>query len=71
MIPIEEKEKLWEKVSKEFPSDPMLRDLHFIRELMTALRKKEKRGYRDLGLLTRKELIEWFKVHPEFASTGV
>ncbi|MDI6603476.1 MAG: hypothetical protein QME57_05255 [Patescibacteria group bacterium] len=71
MIPIEEKEKMWKRVSKEFPSDPMLRDLHFIRELMSALRKNNERIYKkDIGLLAREEFIEWLKIHPEFATSG-
>ena len=37
----EEKEVLWNKVLREFPSDIMMRDLHFIRELIFALKKKE------------------------------
>jgi hypothetical protein len=69
MIPIT-KEKMWKRVSKEFPSDPMLRDLHFIRELMCALRKNNDKSYKDLGLLAREEFIEWLKIHPEFATSA-
>lgn len=68
MLTLEEKEVLWQRVSKEFPSDQMLKDLHFIRELMTALRKKVKgaKSYRELSLMAREEFVEWLKVHPEF-----
>lgn len=67
MITLEEKEKMWQNVLKEFPSDPMLRDLHFIRELMNAIRKRmrEVGSYREIGLIARKEFTEWLRVHPE------
>ncbi len=69
MITLEEKEKMWQDVLKEFPSDPMLRDLHFIRELMNAIRKRmaEVTSYKEMGLIARKEFAEWLKVHPELA----
>ncbi|MGQ9625791.1 MAG: hypothetical protein ACUVV0_02685 [Anaerolineae bacterium] len=64
MIPIEEKEKMWKKVLKEFPSDPMMRNLHFIRELLFALKKKEERKtYMELGEMAREEFLEWLKVY--------
>ncbi|MFQ6128843.1 MAG: hypothetical protein ACE5QW_08095 [Thermoplasmata archaeon] len=68
MITLEEKEKMWKKVSEEFPSDAMLRDLHFIRELMAAIkRRKKSRTYEDLGLLAREEFLSWLEAHPELA----
>jgi len=39
-ITLEEKETLWGKVLKEFPSDPLLIDLHFAKELVTAITKR-------------------------------
>ena len=65
MLPIKEKKKIWEKVCKEFPNDQMMRDLHFIRGLMSALRKNKKANYKDLGLLVREEFNDWLKNHPE------
>jgi hypothetical protein len=67
MITLEEKEKMWQDVLKEFPSDPMLRDLHFIRELMSVIRNRVKKvtNYKEIGLIARKEFAEWLKVHPE------
>ena len=63
MIPVEEKEKMWKKVSKDFPSDPMMRDLHFIGELIFALKKKEKgKTYMELSEIAREEFIDWLKV---------
>ncbi len=69
MITLEEKERMWRDVVKEFPSDPMLRDIHFIRELMTVIgkRMKDTTSYRARGLIARKEFAEWLKVHPELA----
>ena len=29
----EDKKKAWEQVSREFPDDPMLRDIHYVREI--------------------------------------
>lgn len=50
MIPIKEKEEMWRRVSKDFPSDPMMRDLHFIRGLIFALKKKGKgKTYTELS----------------------
>jgi hypothetical protein len=64
MIPIEEKEKMWKKVLKDFPTDPMMRDLHFIRELIFALKREEKgKTYIELSEIARKEFIDWLKVH--------
>jgi hypothetical protein len=66
MIPIEEKERMWKKVLKDFPSDPMMRDLHFIRELIFALKKKEEgKTYMELSEIAREDFIEWLKVYPE------
>jgi len=69
MITLEEKETLWRNVLKEFPSDLMLRDIHFTRELMTAIRKRAEKvvSYREIGLIARKEFAEWLKAHPELA----
>jgi len=66
MITVEEKEEMWKKVLKDFPSDPMMRDLHFIRELMFALKRKEKeKTYMELSEIAREEFIDWLKVHPK------
>jgi len=66
MISVEEKEKMWEKVLKDFPADPMMRDLHFIRELIFALKRKLKgKTYMELSEIARKEFIDWLKVPPE------
>ena len=65
MLPHKEKKKIWEKVCKTFPNDHMMRDLHFIRELMSALRKNERVNYKDLGLLVREEFTNWLKSHPD------
>jgi len=66
MIPIEEKEEMWKKVLKDFPSDPMMRDLHFIGELIFALKKKEKgKTYMELSEIAREEFIDWLGVHPK------
>ena len=69
MITLEEKETLWRNVLKEFPADPMLRYLHFIRELMTVIRRRTEKvmSYKGIGLIARKELAEWLKAHPELA----
>lgn len=69
MLTLDEKKVMWQHVCKEFPSDAMLRDLHFIRALMAALRKKVKgsKSYRELSPMVREEFVEWLKVHPEFA----
>ncbi|MGQ9723332.1 MAG: hypothetical protein ACUVXA_18670 [Candidatus Jordarchaeum sp.] len=56
MIPVEEKEKMQKRALKNFPSDPMMRDLHFIRELIFALKKKEEeKTYTELGAIARDE----------------
>jgi|GEM_PF-2749949 len=67
MISVEEKEEMWKKVMKDFPSDPMMRDLHFIRELIFALKKKKEKGktYLELSEIAREEFIDWLKVHPK------
>ena len=64
MIPIKEKEEMWKKVSKEFPSDPIIRDLHFIRELIFLLKKKEEdKTFTELSEIARDEFVEWLKVY--------
>jgi len=64
MIPIEKKEEMWKKVSKDFPSDPMMRDLHFIGELIFTLKKEQKgKSYLELSEIAREEFIEWLEVH--------
>ena len=64
MIPMKEKEEMWAKVSKEFPSDPMLRDLHFIRELLFALKKRGgEKSFTELGEVAREEFIEWLRAY--------
>ncbi len=69
IVSTEEKEVLWNKVLKEFPSDIMMRDLHFIRELIFALKKKEEgKTYTELSEIAREEFIEWLKSHPEVKS---
>lgn len=51
---------------KDFPSDPMMRGLHFIRELIFALKKKEEgKTYTELSEIAREEFIIWLKVHPK------
>ncbi len=68
MLTEKEKEEIWNAVSKEFSSDVMLRDLHFIRGLITALKKKmgtPKTG-REISLIAREEFIEWLKLHPQY-----
>jgi len=67
MITLEEKERMWRNVVKEFPSDPMLRDIHFIRELMDIIgnRVKDVPSYRERGFIARKEFAELLKAHPE------
>ncbi|KAF5414233.1 MAG: hypothetical protein C5S48_09445 [Candidatus Methanogaster sp.] len=42
MITLEEKEKICQDVVKEFPSDLMLREFHFIRELMNVIHEFRK-----------------------------
>ncbi len=69
IVSTEEKEVLWNKVLREFPSDIMMRDLHFIRELIFALKKKEEgKTYTELSEIAREEFIEWLKSHPELRS---
>jgi hypothetical protein len=70
MLTLAEKDAFWRKASRDFPLDSMLRELHFIRELMEALRErsKEPKSYRDLGVLARDEYLEWLKSHPEIQS---
>lgn len=69
IVSTEEKEVLWNKVLKEFPSDIMMRDLHFIRELIFALKKKEEgKTYTELSEIAREEFIEWLRSHPELRS---
>lgn len=66
MIPIKEKKEMWKKVSKEFPSDPMMRDLHFIRELIFLLKKKEQgKAFMELSEIARDEFVEWLKIYPK------
>ncbi len=69
MITLEEKEKMWQNVLKESPSDPMLRDIHFIRELMVVIRKRVKNVtiIGRLGMIARKEFAGWLKAHLELA----
>ncbi len=70
MLTLAEKDAMWRKVSRDFPTDPMLRELHFIRELMDSLRTRTKvpKSYRDLGVMAREEYQEWLKSHPELQS---
>jgi len=69
IVSTEEKEVLWNKVLREFSSDIMMRDLHFIRELLFALKKKEEgKTYTELSEIAREEFIEWLKSHPEIRS---
>jgi hypothetical protein len=69
IVSTEEKEVLWNRVLREFPSDIMMRDLHFIRELIFALKKKEEgKTYTELSEIAREEFIEWLKSHPEVKS---
>jgi DNA-binding sugar fermentation-stimulating protein len=70
LIEMEVKKKLWEKVCNEFPDDPMLRDLHFIRELMDIVEVKSKTPieHKELSKVVRKEFKEWLDAHPEFKS---
>lgn len=66
MIPIKEKEEMWKRVSKDFPSDSMMQDLHFVRELIFALKKKERgKTYTELSEIAREEFVDWLKVHPK------
>ena len=67
MLTLAEKDAIWKKATRDFPLDSMLRELHFIRELMDSLRTrtKEPKSYRDLGVLAREEYLEWLKSHPE------
>jgi hypothetical protein len=69
MLTLEENETLWRNVLKEVPSDPMLRDLYFVWELMTAIRKRAEKvmSCRKIGLIARKEFAEWLKAYPELA----
>jgi len=71
MLTLAEKDALWKKASGDFPMDSMLRELHFIRELMESLRTraKEPKTYRELGLLAREEYSEWLRSHPELQPT--
>ncbi|MFQ6123597.1 MAG: hypothetical protein ACE5R6_03195 [Candidatus Heimdallarchaeota archaeon] len=63
MLSTEEKEKLWKQVVREFPSDPMMRDLHFIRALMAALKQqKPSKTYLELSEIVRTEFLDWLKV---------
>jgi len=68
-IALEEKETLWGNVLKEFPSDPLLRDLHFAKELITAITKRAEKvmSCRNICLIARKEFAEWLKANPELA----
>lgn len=69
ILSTEEKEVLWNKVLREFPSDIMMRDLHFTSELIFALKKKEEgKTYTELSEIAREEFIEWLKFHPEIKS---
>lgn len=44
----------------------MMRDLHFIRELIFALKEKEKgKTYMELSEIAREEFVEWLKVCPK------
>lgn len=67
MLSQEKKDALWKKVSSEFPSDAMMRELHFIRAVMDEL----KRGtfspvsYRELGITARNEIADWFVMHAD------
>ena len=69
IVSAEEKEVLWNKVLREFPSDIMMRDLHFVRELIFALKKKEAgKTFTELSEIAREEFIEWLNSHPEVKS---
>jgi len=67
MIDLEEKKKIWKQVSGEFPTDTMLRDLHFIRTLMDAIERTSTKtiSIKELGFLARKEFQEWLERYPE------
>lgn len=73
MLDIKEKDEIWQRVSKEFPSVPMMRNLHFIRELMDVIEKTstQPRTLKEISLLARKEFEEWLKIHPEFQSGNI
>ena len=68
MLTNDEKLKMWESVCLEFPHDEMMRDIHFVRELIAALRKKEPhRSYAELGDEVEKEMAEWSPPEPAAA----
>jgi hypothetical protein len=46
----EERESIWAEVRKEFPNDPMMQDVHFVRLLHAA----------QLAHFSREERIEFF-----------
>ncbi|NVM05045.1 MAG: hypothetical protein HWN67_22170 [Candidatus Helarchaeota archaeon] len=70
MITIEEKEKIWNSVSIEFSDDEMLRDLHFIRELMEIIRRDidKPKSIKEIGILVREEFKKWLEIHPEYVA---
>ncbi|MHA1341229.1 MAG: hypothetical protein ACTSR3_02640 [Candidatus Helarchaeota archaeon] len=70
MISNEEKKKIWKKVSLEFSDDEMLRDLHFIRELIEIIHRKREttKSIREIGRLARIEFKKWLDIHPEYAT---
>ena len=59
MLTKPQKLEMWRRVRQEFPDDEMMRELHLIGEIMTALRKQEQtKSYRKLGELARQEYVE-------------
>jgi hypothetical protein len=59
MLSLEEKKEMWNRVCKEFPYDAMMRDLHMIRELFSALdRRLPAKSHRQLSGLVRQEFSE-------------
>lgn len=60
MIPYEVKEQIWKKVLEEFPEDEMMRDLHFIRELIPIAREEYNyKGYTGIGEIVRQEITDY------------
>ena len=67
MLSLEKKEALWKKVLSEFPSDAMMRELHFVRAVMEELKHGTvaPASYRELGITAREEIGDWFAAHSD------
>jgi len=70
MLTTREKRRMWRRVCEDFPSDRMMQEVHFIGEVLVALKKRNPaKTYEELAELTREECAEFVKSAPQGAAS--